>query len=93
MQGSTLALNRPQAVTVLQGDMPEAKVVERTAGESMSRLPRGNTPGLQEEAGARGVVQMTAQSHCHHTARWARWGSVIGTATFALWGCSANVRL
>lgn len=43
--GSMLALSRPQAVIVLQGDMQEGKVVERTEGESMPRLPRGKDCG------------------------------------------------
>lgn len=39
-------------------------------------------------------LKMTAPSQCHHTACSAlQWGSVIRTGTFALWGCSANVRL
>lgn len=62
-------------------------------GRARPVSPVGRAAGLQKEAGARGVVQMTAQSQRQHTARWAQWGSVIGKATFALWGCSANVRL
>lgn len=43
--GSMLALDRPQAVMVLQGDMQEGRTAVRTEGESMSQLPCGKDRG------------------------------------------------
>lgn len=51
---------------------------------------------LQDMAKVEGprTLKMTAETQHHHAACWdLQWGPVIGTGTFALQRCSANVRL
>lgn len=81
-------------VTVPKGNMQKRKGVGRTGRESVFRFPSGKGPEPWKPSRLQEVVKGTAQSQSHHAACWARqWGSVIGPAPFALWGCSANVRL
>lgn len=92
-------------VTVVQGDtqgmQKEEGGREERGEESMFRLPYGKG-SIEAQAPFRAAVggrapvtvKTTVPSQCHHTASWAlHWSAAIGMATFALWGCSANVRL